>query len=166
MRRLGSSLFDNIESHSTIQSNRPPGMIATITPGAGSAERVYMQPIRSDLDLILAQILHAESNAPLTGPSLPIGLRAVDGTNNNIVAPTAGSAGRAGAVRARGDQRPLAFELEEAAHAPILNFAFCPSSRREKVRTAGLPGNAPVTLARTMVRSCSSRISQGSAVCR
>ncbi|KRD95819.1 hypothetical protein ASE63_12415 [Bosea sp. Root381] len=42
--------------------------------------------IRSDLDFILAQIIQAETNAPVTDPSLPVGLRTVDGTNNSIVA--------------------------------------------------------------------------------
>jgi Ca2+-binding RTX toxin-like protein len=51
-----------------------------------------MQLIRSDLDFILAQIMQAETNAPIADPSLPVGLRAVDGTHNSIVAPMLGSA--------------------------------------------------------------------------
>ena len=33
-----------------------------------------MQLIRSDLDFILAQIVQAETNAPIADPSLPVGL--------------------------------------------------------------------------------------------
>ena len=44
-----------------------------------------MQLIRSDLDFILAQIRFAETGAPLENPSLPFGLRTVDGTNNSVV---------------------------------------------------------------------------------
>ena len=44
-----------------------------------------MKLIRSDLDFILAQIIRAETNAPLPSPDLPFGLRTVDGTNNNAV---------------------------------------------------------------------------------
>ena len=44
-----------------------------------------MKLIRSDLDFILAQIVRAETNAPLESPDLPFGLRTVDGTNNNAV---------------------------------------------------------------------------------
>ena len=46
-----------------------------------------MQLIRSDLDFILAQIQSAETEtgAPLADPSLPFGLRTVDGTNNSVV---------------------------------------------------------------------------------
>ena len=44
-----------------------------------------MQLIRSDLDFILAQIRFAEAGAPLEDPSLPFGLRTVDGTNNSVV---------------------------------------------------------------------------------
>ena len=44
-----------------------------------------MQLIRSDLDFILAQIQFAETGAPLENPSLPFGLRTVDGTNNSVV---------------------------------------------------------------------------------
>ncbi|GEO16183.1 hypothetical protein MAE02_38790 [Microvirga aerophila] len=43
-----------------------------------------MQLIRSDLELILAQILATETHAPLPNPSLPFGLRTVDGTSNNV----------------------------------------------------------------------------------
>jgi Ca2+-binding RTX toxin-like protein len=46
---------------------------------------VAMKLIRSDLDFILAQIVRAETNAPLESPDLPFGLRTVDGTNNNAV---------------------------------------------------------------------------------
>jgi Ca2+-binding RTX toxin-like protein len=41
--------------------------------------------IRSDLDFILAQILGAETKAPTEDPSLPFGLRTVDGTSNSVV---------------------------------------------------------------------------------
>ena len=34
-----------------------------------------MKLIRSDLDFILAQIIRAETNAPLASPNLPFGLR-------------------------------------------------------------------------------------------
>jgi hypothetical protein len=51
-----------------------------------------MQLIRSDLDFIIAQILQAETNAPIADPSLPVGLRAVDGTHNSILAPMFGAA--------------------------------------------------------------------------
>ena len=44
-----------------------------------------MKLIRSDLDFILAQIIRAETDAPLESPNLPFGLRTVDGTNNNAV---------------------------------------------------------------------------------
>jgi Animal haem peroxidase/RTX calcium-binding nonapeptide repeat (4 copies) len=44
-----------------------------------------MKLIRSDLDFILAQIIRAETNAPLESPNLPFGLRTVDGTNNNTL---------------------------------------------------------------------------------
>jgi Animal haem peroxidase/RTX calcium-binding nonapeptide repeat (4 copies) len=44
-----------------------------------------MKLIRSDLDFILAQIIRAETNAPLQSPELPFGLRTVDGTSNNAV---------------------------------------------------------------------------------
>jgi Ca2+-binding RTX toxin-like protein len=44
-----------------------------------------MKLIRSDLDFILAQIIRAETDAPLESPSLPFGLRTVDGTHNNAV---------------------------------------------------------------------------------
>src|SRR5262245_38835371 len=45
-----------------------------------------MELIRADLEFILAQIRVAETGAPLEDPSLPFGLRTVDGTNNNVVA--------------------------------------------------------------------------------
>ena len=44
-----------------------------------------MKLIRSDLDFILAQIIRAETDAPLESPNLPFGLRTVDGTNNNAL---------------------------------------------------------------------------------
>ena len=44
-----------------------------------------MQLIRSDLDFILAQIRFAETGGPLDDPSLPFGLRTVDGRNNSVV---------------------------------------------------------------------------------
>jgi hypothetical protein len=44
-----------------------------------------MNLIRSDLDFILAQIIRAETNAPLQSPDLPFGLRTVDGIGNNAV---------------------------------------------------------------------------------
>ena len=53
-------------------------------PSRGGKEAA-MKLIRSDLDFILAQIIRAETNAPLQSPDLPFGLRTVDGTNNNAV---------------------------------------------------------------------------------
>jgi Ca2+-binding RTX toxin-like protein len=41
--------------------------------------------IRSDLDFILSQILQSEAHTPIDEPSLPFGLRAVDGTGNSLV---------------------------------------------------------------------------------
>jgi len=41
--------------------------------------------IRSDLDFILTQILQSETHAPIGDPSLPFGLRTVNGAGNSIV---------------------------------------------------------------------------------
>jgi hypothetical protein len=41
--------------------------------------------IRSDLDFILSQILQSEAHTPIDDPSLPFGLRTVNGTGNSIV---------------------------------------------------------------------------------
>ncbi|WP_162003007.1 peroxidase family protein [Microvirga tunisiensis] len=41
--------------------------------------------IRSDLDFILSQILQSETHTPIADPSLPFGLRTVDGTGNSMV---------------------------------------------------------------------------------
>ena len=47
----------------------------TISRGAASPDGGHaMQLIRSDLDFILAQIMQAETNAPIADPSLPVGL--------------------------------------------------------------------------------------------
>jgi Animal haem peroxidase len=41
--------------------------------------------IRSDLDFILSQILQSETHTPISDPSLPFGLRTVNGTGNSMV---------------------------------------------------------------------------------
>ncbi|TNV74477.1 hypothetical protein FGO68_gene13984 [Halteria grandinella] len=71
---------------------------------------------------------------------------------------------RAGAASPRRHQGGPAFEVEKAAHAPILNAAIFPSAiRKANVSIAGLPGKRPVTRARTTVSPCSSETSSGSA---
>lgn len=41
--------------------------------------------IRSDLDFILSQILQSETRTPIDDPSLPFGLRTVNGTGNSVM---------------------------------------------------------------------------------